>query len=416
MSVPISPTFCALPWVHSQVRPSGKLYACCYNLEELEGARLTADLQSLANAWNSEGYRKIRRELLAGERPKGCERCFKMEDLGVTSDRQYANDRHSHKIEQVIAHTAPDGRVPAGLYSVNLFFDNKCNLKCRMCSPAHSQLLAKEWQALGYDAADSVGIWQTDEEWKYFFESNPDLYSLTIAGGEPLISPRALWVLDYLIETGRAAEMNLLLDTNLTSFPDFWREKLSRFRSVDLRVSLDGVGAVNSFIRYPSSWERLEENIRKLNEFAVYPFVSARFSITLQAYNIGSFSQVLHFSAQFKNLNAPTLHFLRLPQELRFQVLPEEYRRIARARLEEFLRDCDTVYTHRRAEEIKCLREDVRGVMHLLSEENEEQLFPEFVKRTQRTDALRGHSIAQYIPEVAALFAPENRRELEQNL
>ena len=59
--------FCILPWIHLNVVPDGKVYPCCMAANARHGLPV-ADLadMSLESAWNSEGMKRIRRDMLAG--------------------------------------------------------------------------------------------------------------------------------------------------------------------------------------------------------------------------------------------------------------------------------------------------------------------------------------------------------------
>ena len=143
-------TFCPLPWNHISVRPDGVGRVCCEGLEVLkndQGQRVRwKNTKNLHSYLNTEDYKKIRKQMLNGERPSHCIHCFNQEDHGVRSIRLQFIDQYQSKIEEMINSTNKDGSVddPKITY-IDMALGNKCNLKCRMCSPWVSYLY---WERL----------------------------------------------------------------------------------------------------------------------------------------------------------------------------------------------------------------------------------------------------------------------------
>ena len=88
-------TKCVLPLIHLHTWPNKDVYACCLgNIDHQVGSLKTHTLKEI---WNEEPMRKIRRQMLAGERPPECVNCFKEEDTGnesfrITSARDFEED------------------------------------------------------------------------------------------------------------------------------------------------------------------------------------------------------------------------------------------------------------------------------------------------------------------------------------
>ena len=105
----MSDTFCILPWMHLATNASGNLRVCCNSTpgknfilkEDNTPYKLHKD--DLEEAWNSPVYKKIREQMLNGERPEMCTRCFREEDAGLKSARNAWNDKwkkdQDYKIE-----------------------------------------------------------------------------------------------------------------------------------------------------------------------------------------------------------------------------------------------------------------------------------------------------------------------------
>ena len=79
----MSKTFCILPWMHLATNASGNLRVCCNSIPgqnfitKEDGTPFKLNKDNLEEAWNSEVYKKIRKQMLDGERPEMCTRCFR---------------------------------------------------------------------------------------------------------------------------------------------------------------------------------------------------------------------------------------------------------------------------------------------------------------------------------------------------
>ena len=84
-------------------------------------------------------------------------------------------------------------------------------------------------------------------------------------GGETLIQPGMTKLLSWMCEQGIAEKINLRLTTAMTVNPrDELMELLSRFKSVDILLSIDSVGENYSYIRWPARFEKIERNLDTL--------------------------------------------------------------------------------------------------------------------------------------------------------
>ena len=84
-----SRTFCILPWVHATTLTDGSVSLCC-----VAGAPSEVNLneQTFSDYWNSDYVKDARRQMLAGEQLKICERCYEEESHGYKSLRLTENE------------------------------------------------------------------------------------------------------------------------------------------------------------------------------------------------------------------------------------------------------------------------------------------------------------------------------------
>ena len=92
-------TFCILPFMHLATSASGNLRVCCNStpgknfILKKDGNPYKIYKDDIQEAWNSNTYKTIRRQLLNGQRPEMCVRCFREEDSGISSARQAWNQK-----------------------------------------------------------------------------------------------------------------------------------------------------------------------------------------------------------------------------------------------------------------------------------------------------------------------------------
>ena len=269
----MSKTFCVMPFCHVNIKQEGKVSACWRYPDKI--GDYTA--QTVQEIWNGKEIKELRRQLLNNERPVGCRSCWDMEDSGVRSTRlQTAVDyQNIMDIEKARQTTTDDFSMPlTGLKSIELRFDNICNLMCRHCSPDYSskwevtvkkntRLRNKMIQFGTFRKSDThVNLNQTIID-EIGHAISPNLVELMLAGGEPLYHEHHYDFIKSMIPY--ASKIKLSYNSNLTtldykgnSILDLWKQ----FKKVDLRVSIDGDPNCYHYVRAHSGLSTIEENIK----------------------------------------------------------------------------------------------------------------------------------------------------------
>ena len=106
----MSKTLCVLPWMHLATHPNGGASLCCrsnhndaisWAKKQGTNSLVTLDDDSLEDIINSPKFIKVRQDMIDGRRPIECEGCWRDEDSGLESKRQYENKRWAHIIDQL---------------------------------------------------------------------------------------------------------------------------------------------------------------------------------------------------------------------------------------------------------------------------------------------------------------------------
>jgi molybdenum cofactor biosynthesis enzyme MoaA len=380
-----SKTFCVLPWMHLATNASGNLRICCNSIPDKnfikkdDGIPYKIFRDSLEEAWTSPDYVNIRKQLINGERPAACERCFREEDAGLRSARQSWNEKWLEDKEYTVD-------APFEIKYVDIRLGNLCNLKCRMCNPYASSMWVKEWNLIGETLSEdeyarlSNMTWPEDEKtWENLFSIADTVEEIYLTGGEPTIIKEQHKLLDYFIEQNTAKDIKLKYNTNLTNVPKNLIDKWKNFKKVQLNCSIDAIEELDRYIRYPSNWKKIQENFNKIVKLKN---VKAEIHCTVQMYNILHLNKLIEWSLPY-NVKI-YFNILNHPEELNIRVLPNDLKKLAEKRLQP--------YFH---------LEKVNGIIDYMWAEDWSDKMSKFIFYTKELDKSRNENLIKIVPEFA---------------
>lgn len=348
--------FCPVPWVGLAVRTNGDFRVCCHAnssasqglLSDGSGRTFNASTDSIQTIRNSNEIRDIRKSILDGEWHSACTRCKTDEASKLRSRRQNSIEeiRNSFTYEQAKEVTQDDGAIndqTVPLLDLDIRLGNKCNLKCLTCGPIDSSSWEKDqfvdkFFPLMKQQCQTMNWYENEEFWIELLSKSTNLKHLYLVGGEPLLIQRHFNFLKQLIEKGIAGEITLEYNTNLTILPDECVELWPHFRQVRVGVSIDAYKEVNDFIRYPSKFDKIEQNILKLKKISK---VRIWTSTTISTYSVLSFIELAQWShAILKDtITDPKLivksHALHAPEHLSLRALPKSAKNFIESTLRE---------------------------------------------------------------------------------
>ena len=421
-------TFCPLPWMHIMAKPNGAGELCCKSgrfLKDSKGQRIFwKNVRSLHSYFNSEDYKKVRLQMLNGERPDSCSPCFHQEDYGVRSKRQQALYRYGSSkkiINSLVESTNPDGSIdqPHILY-LDMALSNKCNLRCRMCTPWNSHLIGQDWEKMK-KTFDGKSIRKIAQD-KWYSSSNcvhlihetlPSLQVMHITGGEPLLLKEHLQMLEMIVEKGHADHILLRYNTNQTIIPDKVVSLWKFFKEVEINCSIEAFGKLNDYIRYPSKWSKLEKNMYYLDELSFQnPHIRIYIHTTVQVYNVLGIPKFLNWlrKADFKALyRFPYFIWVRTPEWLCPGVYPKNFRnKIIDKILESLDLHEDFFLNYNKGAHYDYSRDKMkilRGFSEMIRQDSsQEKHFETFIKETKAHDVLRNQSVTRVLPELKPFF------------
>lgn len=420
--MPKSNKFCPLPWLHSYVGNAGFYQACCindeyniYNRSDKTGKSIhISDGLSHQEIMNTKYMKELRLSLLAGEFPEECSRCKVTEALGGTSRRMTEVDQYQDKVQDLIENTAPDGTIDQPIIHADYRLGNTCNLQCRMCGPNASSKWIKDYEKLpdhlyNYSSRNRIEDfkkinWQQSSILLQEFEEKAGaLERLHFAGGEAFLIPGMEIILQKCIDSGESKNMTLSYNTNLTILPKSLLEKWKQFKEVKLLISIDGVEALNDYIRYPSKWKDIDRNLKFLDDHHLdFNITEILISTTVQMNNILHLNKLYKYLENFKFvIPIPNLVVLNMPSYLSLLALPKKLRMIASVQLEDLRKNT----LKKMPQNYEYLAGNLEGVKKRLilefDKDEQKKLFQKFVEFNQIYDQKRGIELLKVNPEFA---------------
>lgn len=330
--------FCILPFIHAYVGTTGESNLCCsaeHPPEEWRGAD-----RSLPNIWTGEYYQSIRKSMVAGQRVAHCRRCWDADDRGGGSDRQTHNTWFNapDDFELDIIKGNNEGK-PSFL---DLRPGNFCNLACRMCfTRVSSKVNDQHKYHPEMEEVTGESYWHEVNDWldnpERFAEVQswiPTTKTLKLAGGEPLFMPGVIKLLRWCVDNGHT-HMHLDITTNGTRTKGKVLDWIEQFDSVDIQLSIDGIGATNDYIRTGSTWEVIDQAYKK------YLSMDLRVSLlaTVQLYNAYNLVNVVEYWKEHGAHGNLIFNFVDWPNDLQIDLLPETDRLFIAGRLEQAVED-----------------------------------------------------------------------------
>lgn len=217
---------------------------------------------------------QLKDDAAAGQRHTGCQKCWSEEDSGLTSLRQFANRWYPVTSSDFFVLDQHGNMDHVPIYHLELRLGNFCNLKCIMCTEGSSSAVLAE-RTQHRDLYSTIGIYPYNPNIEPWWESESFLdfcqqrlfqhvRRVNITGGEPFIIPEVLNILDRLIT--REQQCTVCFNTNLTKLSNRMIDKLKQFSRLEIIISLEGIGEKNNYVRYPSQWSEIEQNIELLRK------------------------------------------------------------------------------------------------------------------------------------------------------
>jgi len=370
---PLSASFCAAKWYNATIwLGSGQTTSCHHPpAHQVDADSVRANPRLLHN---TDQKKQDRRQMIQGERPSGCEYCWKIEDMGrdAVSDRVYKSKIYPIEALNEAFVTAPD--VDVNLRTLEIAFDRTCQFACSYCNPAFSTTWVNDirrngpYQDLVSDGRnhfththDSAQLFKVTENNPYidaFFawwetDLHHTLQELRITGGEPLMSQHTWRLVDWFRDNRGRSSTRLAINSNLGTDVDIDRLLAStQDMAIDLYTSNEATSTQAEYIRDGLVWDDWANNVERLLDSG--QFRGIHVMATINALCLSTLDQLLECIMNWKleygkDAVSFTLNILRFPSFQSPLVLSDAQRTVYRQRLETWLEhwvDSEFIHEH----------------------------------------------------------------------
>ena len=356
-----SASFCAAKWYNATIwLGSGQTTSCHHP----PAHRIDVDeIKTNPSAIHNTVEKKIDRlNMQLGNRPKGCEYCWKIEDMGrdAISDRVYKSKIYPLEALNEAYNTPHQADV--NLRTLEIAFDRTCQFACSYCNPAFSSTWVKDIKNNGpytnlisdgrnhfthpHDSAQLYRYGETNPYVEAFFkwwesDLHRTLQELRITGGEPLMSAETWKLLDWFRTNRGKSSTRLAINSNLGAEVDLDRLlSASAGIELDLYTSMESVGQQAEYIRDGLNYSAWVMNMVRLMESK--QLRGLHVMCTINALCLDTLPDLLtvfmrwkhEYGRDFPNF---TLNILRFPSFQSALVLPDNLRTHHRQQLESWL-------------------------------------------------------------------------------
>lgn len=282
-----SSSFCGAKWYNATIWLGSGMTTSCHHppahLVDIEAVKKNPKLLH-----NTPEKKEQRRQMQCGERPGGCEYCWKLEDMGADfiSDRVYKSKIYTQQELDDAYNTPHDEDID--LRTLEIAFDRTCNFACSYCNPAFSTTWVKDLKQNGaykHLLSDGRGhfIHEHDSAQKFKFgETNPyveaffkwwdtDLHrtlrELRITGGEPMMSADLWRLLDWFKQNVDKSKTTIAINSNLGGKAELFDklvEAKQHLPRLDVYTSCEATAQAAEYIRDGLDFDYWWNNITTL--------------------------------------------------------------------------------------------------------------------------------------------------------
>ena len=356
----LSPSFCGAKWYNATIwLGSGQTTSCHHPPAHRipDPALLATDPSLLHNTPQKKADRDMMQQ---GERPAGCEYCWKIEDMGVdaVSDRVYKSKIYPIEALHEARNLPPETHV--NLRTLEIAFDRTCQFACSYCNPAFSSAWVRDIKRAGpytnlvsdgrnhfthtHDAAQLYNYGESNPYVDAFFawwerDLHSSLQELRVTGGEPLMSAHTWQLIDWFAQNPGRSQTRLAINSNLGAEVDVNRLLVAtQDINVEIYTSQEATGAQAEYIRDGLDYRRWQHNVTQLLDAGR----TVHFMATINALCLETLTDHLEYLVELKQrynrdqVNF-TLNILRFPSFQSPLVLSNELRTEFRQRLIDFL-------------------------------------------------------------------------------
>lgn len=344
----VSPTVCGAKWYNATIWLGMGGTTSCHHppFHQIDLEEIKTNPSAIHN---TKEKKEQRQQMLNGERPKGCEYCWTLEDLDddVISDRVYKSIIYDDM--EILGLNKVGAQADIDLKTLEISFDRNCNFACSYCNSSFSSRWAQEMRQKGpfvnlihgdtkafNHNADKDFKWENEEQnpvlgafWRWWPRLSKSLQELRVTGGEPLLSQQFWKLLQKIID--EKPTFSFATNSNL-GVPETLINKLidhsKKIETFDLYTSCETVGEHAEYIRDGLKYDYFCSNVERM--ILESGFRSINIMMTINALSMFKMTEFLDQILLWKKLSSKTVTFtlniLRFPAFMSCLTLPDDMR------------------------------------------------------------------------------------------
>ena len=357
---PVSESFCGAKWYNATIWLGHGGTTSCHHppAHQIDLEEIKTNPSAIHNTRHKK---KMREMMQNGSRPKECEYCWKIEDMGKDAD---GNEPVSDRVFKTVIyedddlHTAAtlDPQFDVNLKTLEIAFNRTCQLACSYCNPAFSSTWVKDirksggYQGIKSDARghfiDDAPYAEPFDEgqvnpyvqafWKWWPELSTELEEIRVTGGEPLMTPDIYQLFDWFETTDEPNKDNMrfAINSNLMAKDSLLDKMIAGTHNIKrfhLYTSGEAFGPQLEYIRDGLNWDRWTKAFEKVCSEA--NIEGLHMMMTINALCLDSIVEFLDWMLGMKRKyghNRPgfTCNILRFPSFQSPLTLPDNLRKM----------------------------------------------------------------------------------------
>lgn len=416
-------SFCPSPWFHMCITNQGDFEYCRWagKQHKIDPVKSNIVNQDPVVFFQQE-MSEIRKSMLDGIPISACSECHVMDRHKKVSGRQKqllkigVNLEYFEKslltsdwVSEFKKTHGSEGRTNQWPQDWQIDLGNYCNSACVFCTPSSSSRLATEFKKLGMIQDLPPNDWCNDQKMLDRFvdvlKQSPNLAYLHFLGGETLITPGFRRILQSIIDSGLNTNTSIGFTTNLTVWDDSMIDLLTKFKEVNLGMSVECMHDLNDYVRYGSSLSEVKTILEKWLIVGKNNQWLIQLRTTPTVFSIWHLDTIYYYALE-RGIAIESCNFLENPAFMKISVLPKKMRDVVSGRLERFIERSGSIGTktivntrdpNRYRDQI--VQDAQSYINYMKSTDQEDFRAVDLVKYIKILENNRGNRILDYLPE-----------------
>jgi len=357
---PVSESFCGAKWYNATIWLGHGGTTSCHHppAHQIDLEEIKTNPSAIHN---TKHKKKMREMMINGQRPKECEYCWKIEDMGKDAD---GNDPVSDRVYKTVIYQDNDLRKAASmptspdvnLTTLEIACNRTCQLACSYCNPAFSSTWVKDIRnnggyhgiksdARGHFIDDAPYAEPFDEGennpyvdafWRWWPELSKELEEIRVTGGEPLMTPDIYQLFDWFETTDEPNKehMRFAINSNLMAKESLLNKLIEGTQNINrfhLYTSCEAYGKQAEYIRDGLKWDIWTKHFERICSEA--RIEGLHMMMTINALCLDTITEFLDWVMEMKrkyghNMPGISVNILRFPSFQSPLTLPDNLRKM----------------------------------------------------------------------------------------